>query len=136
NPDIQGDKGVMMCFAEEDGAFLWQMVHDKLAAGRVNDWPEQGICSSPVIENGRAYYVSNRCELVCLDLDGLEDGNDGPYTAEKYTSPIDGDVIWLYDMIENDGVFPHNLAVSSPLIINDFVYIVTGNGVERDHKSL
>jgi hypothetical protein len=33
------DKGIIMCFNEADGKFLWQAVHDKLAAGRVHDWP-------------------------------------------------------------------------------------------------
>jgi outer membrane protein assembly factor BamB len=136
NPEIKGDKGVVMCFDLADGRFLWQAVHDKLASGRVNDWPEQGICASPVIENGRAYYVTNRCELVCIDLDGFADGNDGPITDEKYHSPIDGDIIWSYDMIETDGVFPHNLAVCSPLLIRDLVYVVTGNGVEKDHITI
>ena len=49
NPKIVGDKGVVMCFRESDGKFLWQAVHDKLTAGRVNDWPEQGVCSSGVV---------------------------------------------------------------------------------------
>ena len=44
-PKVKGDKGVVMCFREADGKFLWQNVHDKLASGRVNDWPKQGICS-------------------------------------------------------------------------------------------
>ena len=37
DPKLTGDKGVVMAFRESDGAFMWQMVHDKLAAGRVND---------------------------------------------------------------------------------------------------
>src|SRR5262245_46562910 len=44
------DKGVVMCFAEADGKFLWQAVHEKLESGRVNDWPDQGVCSSPYVE--------------------------------------------------------------------------------------
>jgi outer membrane protein assembly factor BamB len=47
---IKGDKGVLMAFRESDGQFMWQAVHDKLAAGRANDWPYQGICSSPLVE--------------------------------------------------------------------------------------
>ncbi|HBO50642.1 MAG TPA: hypothetical protein DD471_01560, partial [Planctomycetes bacterium] len=78
NPDIAGDKGNVMCFSAADGTLLWQAVHDKLSQGRVNDWPEQGICSSPVIEDGFIYYISNRCELVCADVEGFRDGeNDG-----------------------------------------------------------
>src|SRR5262249_617763 len=29
-PSIKGDRGVLMCFRESDGKFLWQAVHDKL----------------------------------------------------------------------------------------------------------
>ena len=78
DPNIKGDKGILMAFRESDGQFMWQAVHDKLAAGRANDWPFQGICSSPLIENGVVYYVSNRGEVVAVDLDGFRDGkNDG-----------------------------------------------------------
>ena len=78
NPDIQEDKGVLMCFRESDGTFLWQAVTDKLASGPQNDFPEQGVCSSPAVDGKRLYYVSNRGELVCLDTEGFLDGrNDG-----------------------------------------------------------
>ena len=66
DPKITGDKGVLMAFRESDGAFMWQMVHDKLASGRVNDWPYQGVASSPLVDGDRLYYVSNRAELMCL----------------------------------------------------------------------
>lgn len=32
-PVITGDKGVLMCFREPDGQFLWQAVTDKLGPG-------------------------------------------------------------------------------------------------------
>ncbi|MBL0159323.1 MAG: hypothetical protein IPP47_19770 [Bryobacterales bacterium] len=38
NAAIQGDRGVLMCFRESDGQFLWQAVTDKLASGPVNDF--------------------------------------------------------------------------------------------------
>ncbi len=79
DPKITGDKGVLMAFRESDGQFMWQMVHDKLVAGRVNDWPYQGVASSPLVEGDRIYYVSNRAELMCLDTEGFRDKeNDGP----------------------------------------------------------
>ncbi|MBI4606743.1 MAG: PQQ-binding-like beta-propeller repeat protein [Planctomycetes bacterium] len=137
NPKIQGDKGVVMCFREADGTFLWQAVHDKLESGRVNDWPEQGICSAACVEGDRFYYVSNRAELVCADLEGFQDGeNDGPFKSEKYHDPIDGDFIWVLDMMEDLAVFPHNLATCSPLLVNDLVYVITSNGVEKDHITI
>jgi outer membrane protein assembly factor BamB len=133
-PKARGDKGVVMCFSEKDGTFLWQLTHDKLAAGRVNDWPQQGICSSPCVEGKRVYYVSNRCELVCADTEGFHDGaNDDPFTAETLTDNIDGDIVWKLDMIKELGVFPHNMSSSSPAIDGDFVFVVTSNGVDEGH---
>ena len=126
-----------MCFRESDGKFLWQLTHDKLAAGRVNDWPKQGICSSPCVEGNRLYYVSNRCELVCADVEGFLDGeNDGPFTEETLTDTIDGDIIWKLDMIEELGVFPHNMASSSPAMDGDLVFVVTSNGVDESHIAI
>jgi len=133
-PEIKGDKGVIMCFNEEDGAFLWQIVHNKLESGRVNDWPQQGICSSPAIDGDRFYYVSNRCELVCADLEGFLDGeNDGPFQEEESTGKTAGDIVWKLDMMGELGVFPHNLATCSPLFDDERVYVVTGNGVDEGH---
>ncbi len=50
------------------------MTHEKLPAGRVNDWPQQGICSTPFVEGNRLYYTSNRATIVCLDTEGFKDG--------------------------------------------------------------
>jgi outer membrane protein assembly factor BamB len=120
-PKIKGDKGVVMCFRESDGKFLWQNVHDKLAAGRVNDWPKQGICSTCYVDGDRAYYVSNRCELVCTDVNGAGDGT------------TNGKILWKLDMIKDLGVFPHNMSASSPNMDGNLVYVVTGNGVDESH---
>jgi outer membrane protein assembly factor BamB len=133
---IPVDKGILICFRESDGQFLWQAVHDKLPSGRVNDWPEQGICSSPYVEDNRVYYVSNRCELVCADTEGFHDGKNDGVQDEKYKDKTDADIIWRLDMMEELGVFPHNLAVCSPLVVGDIVYVVTGNGHDESHENI
>ena len=135
-PKIKGDKGVVVCVDEKTGKFLWQATHDKLPTGQVNDWPEQGICSSPCVVGDRLYYVSNRCELVCADVNGMANGNDGPITDEKYNEPEDADIIWSLDMIEELGVFPHNLATSSPIVVDGRVFAITSNGVDEGHLNL
>jgi outer membrane protein assembly factor BamB len=68
------DKGILMCFDEKTGKFLWQMVHDKLASGQVHDWPREGLCSTPTVVGDRIFYCSNRCDVVCLDVNGFLDG--------------------------------------------------------------
>ena len=134
NAKIKGDRGVVMAFNAADGQFLWQSTHAKLPAGRVNDWPQQGVCSTPFIQGDRLYYISNRCEVVCVDTEGFLDGeNDGPATEEADTTSIDGDLIWSYDMIAELDVFPHNLATCSPLGVGNLLFLVTSNGVDEGH---
>ncbi len=136
-PGIDGDKGVIMAFNAADGAFLWQATHDKLPTGRVNDWPLQGICSTPVVEGNRVYYVSNRAEVVAADVEGFRDGeNDGPVTDEKWSTEIDGDIDWSFDLMQELDVFPHNLAASSPVVVGDLVFVTTGNGVDEGHINI
>src|SRR6188474_3857134 len=137
DPKVTGDKGVLMAFRESDGQFMWQMVHDKLAAGRVNDWPYQGVASSPFVEGDRVYYVSNRAELMCLDTEGFRDKeNDGPVTDEKLTGETNADIVWKFDMIEEVGSLPHNLANSSPVSYGDLVYVSTSNGQDESHVNI
>ena len=125
-PKHKGDKGILLCFDAKSGEFKWQLTRDKLPTGRVNDWPLQGICSTPVVEKDRMWVVTSRCELMCLDTEGFTDGeNDGDYKEEADSENQDADIIWNLDMIEELGVFPHNLATSSPVIFGDIVYILS-----------
>lgn len=136
DPKITGDKGVLMAFRESDGTFLWQMVHDKLVAGRVNDWPYQGVASSPIVEGDRVYYVSNRAELVCLDTQGFRDKENDGVQDEKLTGEMNADVVWKFDMIEEVGSLPHNLANSSPVINGDLIFVSTSNGQDESHVNI
>jgi outer membrane protein assembly factor BamB len=135
NPAVPGDKGVIRCFSEANGQFLWQSIHDKLPAGLVNDWPDQGICSTPAIDEKYIYYVSNRCELICATTEGLKAGNQG-VKDEKYNTPTDADIVWRLDMMKELNVFPHNLATSSPLVVGDLVFVITSNGVDEGHINI
>jgi outer membrane protein assembly factor BamB len=113
------------------------LTREKLPQGRVNDWPEQGICSTICVEGDRAWVVTNRCELMCVDTEGFYDGeNDGPFKDETDTEEQDADIVWNLDMIEELGVFPHNLATSSPAMHEDLVFIVTSNGVDEAHLEI
>jgi outer membrane protein assembly factor BamB len=137
DPKITGDKGVLMAFRESDGQFMWQMVHDKLASGRVNDWPYQGVASSPLVDGDRVYYISNRAELMCLDTQGFRDKeNDGPVTDEKLTGETNADIVWKFDMMEEVGSLPHNLANSSPVMYGDLIFVSTSNGQDESHVNI
>jgi len=77
------DRGNLMCFDEKTGEFLWQLATPKLGARKVSDWEYVGICSSPAIEEDRLWVVTNRGEVICLDMNGLANGNDGSFKDEQ-----------------------------------------------------
>jgi len=139
------DRGVLMCFDEKSGDFLWQAVYDKLPDGQVKDWPKEGICATPLVDDHRVYVTTNRCTLVCFDINGGTDGFQGE--ALKFTDPAtkklraydaktDADVLWELDMIKDLGVFPHNMTACSPLLLGDILYVTTANGVDENHINI
>lgn len=145
NPAIEGDRGVVMAFDEKSGEFRWQLTVPKLPGGDDVDWEYLGICSSALIAEGRAYVVTNRCEVACLDLKGLADGNagfaeEGQYMAgpgEKAAEvgKTDADVVWVNDMMKETGVIPHNIASSSVALVDGVIFATTSNGVDGDHEA-
>jgi outer membrane protein assembly factor BamB len=158
DPRHQGDRSILLCFDEKTGEFLWQLVIPKLASGKVNDWENLGLLSSPTVEGNRVYLVTSRCEVLCLDIDGMANGNDGPFKDEaKYVvkdvlldrgkptehpappiepGPKDADIIWRYDMMDELGVFPHNASNCSVLIVDGIVYVCTSNGQDWTHSNI
>jgi outer membrane protein assembly factor BamB len=137
DPTQGGDRGVLMAFRESDGEFLWQQTHAKLESGRANDWPFQGVASSPLVVGDRLYYVSNRGVVFCLDTQGFRDGeNYGAVKDEKLTRPVDADVVWSFDMMEQVGSYPHNLSNSSPVLWNDRLFVSTSNGQDESHVNV
>src|SRR5438445_9250622 len=78
----QGDRGVLMCFDEKTGKFLWQLVVPKREEDPYFDWPNTGISSPVTVEGNRVYLTDNRGEVVCLDARGMANGNDGPFKDE------------------------------------------------------
>ncbi len=153
DPQHKGDKSVLMVFDEQSGDLLWQLVVPKLKSGKVNDWENLGILSSPTVEDDRVYLVTSRCEVICLDAKGFANGNqgmqeEGYYVAggsegakTKKVEPAkigakDADIIWVYDMMDELGAFPHNASNSSPLVLGDLVYICTSNGQDWTHVNI
>ncbi|MBM3881481.1 MAG: pyrrolo-quinoline quinone [Verrucomicrobia bacterium] len=82
DPKHQGDRGVLMCLDEATGQLQWQLVVPKRTEDIYFDWPRSGICSTATVEGDRVYVVDNRGVVLCLDLHGLANGNDGPFRHE------------------------------------------------------
>jgi outer membrane protein assembly factor BamB len=137
--------GVLMCLDEQTGSLVWRLVVPRLEIDRSKvsedfDDMNLGICSTATVDGDRVYLVTNRCEVVCLDVAGMANGNDGEFTAEASFSvpegavPVkpgdrDADILWRFDMIRDLPVFPHDAANSSILVVGDHLYVGTANGV-------
>jgi outer membrane protein assembly factor BamB len=144
DPRHQGDRGVLMCLDERDGRLLWQLVVPKREDDPYLDWPNSGISSPATVEGDRVYLVDNRGEVLCLDVHGLGNGNDGPYHDEgthmalrgappMQPGALDADVIWLFDLTSGAGIWSHDAAHSSILIRGNHLYLNTGTGVDNTH---
>ena len=141
--------GMVKCLDEATGRLLWQLAIPKREKEHLPPdahYGQQacGVCSSPAVVDGRVYVFTSACEVVCLDADGLADGNDGPFTDEgQYMAgrgnkavdlePTDGDILWVYDTVAELGVCPHDVASCSALVVDGFVYVGTSNGVDGPH---
>jgi outer membrane protein assembly factor BamB len=108
DPRVKGDKAVLLCFREDTGAFLWQIVHPMPPAEVVTQARPEGLLSTPVVEGDRLYYVTPAAQVVCAS------------TA--------GQVLWTRDLMEDYKVYPCYVSFCSPLVVGDLIYVVTGNG--------
>ncbi len=140
----QGDRGALYCLDEKDGSLNWQLVVPKLDWDIYLDWPAEGIVSPATVEDDRVYIVSNRGEVICLDINGLADGHDGPFIDEaKHMTldgdpvltpgPLDADILWLFDIRAECGIHQHDGAHSSILLHGRHLYLNTSNGVDNTH---
>jgi len=147
----QGDRGVLMCFDERDGKLLWQLVVPKREEDPYHDWPNSGVSSPATVEGDRVYLVDNRGVVLCLDVHGLANGNDGPFRDEGaymtppgtnappqplQPGPLDGDILWQFNLTTEAGIWSHDAAHSSILIRGDHLYLNSGTGVDNTHRKI
>ena len=153
---LQGDArfkrtkgGMVWCLDEKSGKTLWRLPvparpKDRLPKDAHYGQQNLGVCSAPTVAGDRAYIVTNSCEIICVDVNGQTNGNDGPfkdearYFAGSKNPPVqldktDGDIIWKYDLVDDLGVCPHDVAACSVLVDDGIVYVTSANGVNHEH---
>ena len=140
-------RGVLLCLDEQTGELIWQLVVPPFEHDKFLDWRTGGICSAVTVENNRIYLVCNRAQVMCFDLNGQQDGNDGPVTNEgrrmapagkptMEVADIDADILWMYDMVEQSRVHPHDSPYAAVLVVGDCLYVNTSNGVDKYHRTI
>lgn len=142
--------GMVKCFDEATGELVWQLVvpeRTHLPKGLLFGHQHLGVCSSPTVEGDRVWVVTCAADVLCLDVHGQADANDGPYQDEgQYMvgpdkeavelGPKDADILWRFDPMDELGVRPHDAASSSALVYGDLVYVGTSNGVDGPHAKV
>jgi outer membrane protein assembly factor BamB len=147
DPRHKGDRGVFLCLDEKSGTLRWQLVVPKITGDPYLDWPKVGIASPATVEGDRVYLLNNRAEVVCLDINGMANGNDGPFTDEARhqtpsgTEPIpvtpdSADILWVTDLRTEAGIWPHDATHGNPLLHGDFLYLNSNNGVDNTHQTI
>src|SRR5262245_31652968 len=157
DPKHDGDRGVLMCFGEQTGRFLWQLVVPKREEDTYFDWPQSGICSPATVEGDRVYIVSNRGEVIYHETLGMENRNQGPFKDEGVhmtrvppatngqpsippktleVGELDADIIWIFDLTKGAGIYSHDAAHSSIVIDGENLYLNTGTGVDNTHRKI
>lgn len=128
---LDSGDGVFACLDETTGKLLWKWKAPPRAVPRKIDGfstgiaviPQQiGVCSSAAVDGDRLYFVSNRFDVLCLDVHGQAAGPEAGKAR----------VLWTYDTWKELGVFPCDAANGSPLIDGDLLYVPTSNGVDRN----
>lgn len=150
DPRLKRSKGGMVwCLDEKTGGLLWRLPvparpRERLPENAHYGQQNLGVCSSPTVVGERAYVMTNSCEILCLDVKGQADGNGGPfldeaqYIAGAKNPPVtlektDGDILWKYDLVDELGICPHDVAACSVLVDGRFLYSVSANGVNHEH---
>ncbi len=125
-------EGLMTCLDERSGKTLWQWQGPaRKIPDYIDGWligirthPEElGVCSSPVVDGDRLYFVTHSFKVMCLDVNGQPPSGTAPGSAR---------VVWEFDMWDKVGVFPCDAANGSPVICGDFVYVNTSNGIDHN----
>lgn len=131
------DLGVLLCLNESDGSFIWQHSLEKLPTGATHDWPSMGICSAPLVDGDRLWLVTSRGTIDCLDTEGFQDDeNDGPFVDEESKAQGESDIVWRIDMMKEFDVSQHNMCSCSVTGAEDYLFVLTGNGVDDSHERL
>lgn len=150
DPRLKRTKGGMVwCLDEKTGQTLWRLpvpARPKELLPENAHYGQQnlGVCSSPCVVGDRAYVVTNSCEILCLNVKGQAEGNQGPFQDEaQYIAGVknppvqlektDGDIIWKYDLVNDLGVCPHDVAACSIIADGRFLYVTSANGVNHEH---
>lgn len=101
------------------------------------DLPETALRTYPAMTDDRMVFLSNDSKLVCLDLAGLSDGDDGQTENGAETLHENVDIVWQIDLTKQFNTSRSELTdtacrVGGVVIDQQTCFVVTGHGRHFD----
>ncbi len=143
--------GAVVCINRHTGQLVWEVLTKGVTSEKTWWWGNYGVCASPVPEEDRVYVLGSGGDVLCLDMKGMANGNDGLFQDEltyfaNEGEPLTelkssyGDILWRYDAAREHGVCLHDAVAGTPLLIGDYLWLPTSQaigrkGLHRDHPS-
>ncbi|MFP4379337.1 MAG: PQQ-binding-like beta-propeller repeat protein [Candidatus Sumerlaeia bacterium] len=121
-------RAVFYCVDRNTGETKWF-----LQAGMKGPWwTTHGWVAQPWIEGERIYTLTADGVAMCLDMDGLADGNDGIQTEAEWANvdkltDKDADIIWQYPFRKEHHIDCEDAHSASPLVYGDLLIFGTGH---------
>jgi outer membrane protein assembly factor BamB/precorrin-6B methylase 2 len=123
--DTEGS--ALLCFRAEDGKQVYQYVSPRFGTSRIQDSGFAGLGSSPLTEGDRLWIVTNRSEVLCLDIGPLQRGDGAPRE------------LWKLDLVKEFDIFPRifTMGPARPCSIGPSwkgrIFVTTNNGVDQSY---
>ncbi len=138
--------GAFTCYDMKDGALLWRLLVQQPGYGMGT----YGMCGTPVVDGDRVYLQIME-EIVCLDLNGLADGNDGiqnelELMTRKPFEPAEGesvptelpewsaDIIWHFSQSQYD-ISVQDATCTSVIEVDGMLWVSTANEIGNRSRS-
>jgi outer membrane protein assembly factor BamB len=158
DPRRTGSRSVLICLDEKTGKLVWQLPLPKdYGISSMFDAFCVGISSTPTVVGDKVYLTTGRGEVLCLDINGLENGNSGPYTDEAFLytprgtdrgkvvnrnadvlplAKTDADIIWRYDAFNELKAMPHDTNNCDIIYYDGLLIVNTGNAPDSSHRNV
>ena len=129
DPAMKKPAGVLLCFRERDGKFLYQHV-----SGVTNGMLERrswiGMTGSPLAERDRLWFVSTAAEILCLDIGPLRREEGTPRSVWRINMTSDLSIHPAVDFMGGKGMC--SIGASH----GELIYVITGNGREWSRSNV
>ena len=148
--------GALICLDRLTGDLEWELLAPGL--GSIGSYGMYGICNTPLVESNRAYFVDPLGNLLCLDMNGQADGNDGPFTDElaymantgchilkdrvlEDPPPAEmkskyGDIIWRFEFLERFQLAWKHAFSGTMIIDGDLIYLPTTSATRAEARRM